>query len=209
MVAGMAMAVGTGSAGLRARLRGWPYYGGYHAGPYCADEGNCVTSDETPPFAISGRPRAEARRRCQSAFRRHVIDDQHADHDTDQQRRQKKIFHFVDPFTLQSRTAHPTENFVRSGVRPSFAERQLTFHGGCSIDRVRAGTIIPPSCMERPGRARPFAIRGWNRVGRRPYFVVVADVSGVPGDWRASAGRFAQAEKPNAAAHATMRTIRI
>lgn len=21
---------------------GAPYYGGYHAGPYCADEGNCV-----------------------------------------------------------------------------------------------------------------------------------------------------------------------
>jgi hypothetical protein len=41
------------------------------------------------------------------------------------------------------------------------------------------------------------------------YFVVVADVVGVPVDWPASAGRFAQAEKPNAAAQATMRTIRI
>ena len=41
------------------------------------------------------------------------------------------------------------------------------------------------------------------------YFVVVADVVGVPTDWPASAGRFAQAEKPNAAAHATMRMIRI
>ena len=205
----MAMAVGTGSAGLRARLRGWPYYGGYHAGPYCADEGNCVTSDETPPFAISGRPRAEARRRCQSAFRRHVIDDQHADHDTDQQRRQKKIFHFVDPFTLQSRTAHPTENFVRSGVRPSFAERQLTFHGGCSINRARVGTMAPHP--GRKGRAKPgllpFVVRtlsdGTN------YSVVVADVVGLPTDWPASAGRFAQAEKPNAAAHATTTTIRL
>ena len=41
------------------------------------------------------------------------------------------------------------------------------------------------------------------------YFVVVTDVVGVPVDWPASAGRFAQAEKPNAAAQATMRTIRI
>jgi hypothetical protein len=41
------------------------------------------------------------------------------------------------------------------------------------------------------------------------YSAVVADVVGVLADWPASAGRFAQAEKPNAAAHATMRTIRI
>jgi hypothetical protein len=41
------------------------------------------------------------------------------------------------------------------------------------------------------------------------YSVVVIEVVGVPADWPASAGRFAQAEKPNAAAHATTRTIRI
>ncbi len=108
-----------------------------------------------------GRPAA-----CVSALRRHVIDDEHADHDADQQRRQKKIFHFVDPFTLQSRTVHATENFVGIGVRPPFAERQLTFHGGCSINRVRAGTTIPrifhekPVARKRPGKARPFANSG-------------------------------------------------
>jgi hypothetical protein len=41
------------------------------------------------------------------------------------------------------------------------------------------------------------------------YFVVVTDTVDAPVDWPASAGRFAQAEKPNAAAQATMRTIRI
>jgi len=138
-----------------------------------------------------------------------VIDDQHADHDADQQRRQKKIFHFVDPFTLQSRTAHATENFVGSGVRPSFAERQLTFHGGCSINRARAGATTAPSCKERPGKPRPFAFGVGTVSDGANYSVVVTDVVGVPADWPASAGRFAQAEKPNAAAHATMRTIRI
>jgi len=39
--------------------------------------------------------------------------------------------------------------------------------------------------------------------------VAVTDAVGVPADWPASAGRFAQAEKTNAAAQATMRTIRI
>jgi hypothetical protein len=145
-----------------------------------------------------------------SAFGRHMIDDENADHDADQQRRQKKIFHFVDPFTLQSRTVHAMENFVGIGVRPSFAERELTLHGGCSINRVRAGTTIPWS-LQGKGRAKPglIPIRGQNRLGRRNYFVVVTDVVGVPVDWPASAGRFAQAEKPNAAAQATMRTVRI
>lgn len=32
-----------------------------------------------------------------SAFWRHVIDDKHPDYDADQQRRQKKIFHFDRP----------------------------------------------------------------------------------------------------------------
>jgi len=41
------------------------------------------------------------------------------------------------------------------------------------------------------------------------YSVVVVDVVGVPTDWPASLGKFAQAEKPNAAAHATMKTFRI
>jgi hypothetical protein len=138
-----------------------------------------------------------------------VIDNQHTDHDADQQRRQKKTFHLIDPFTLQSRTAHATENFVRSVMRPSFAERQLTFHGGCSINRARAGTTGPPSCKERPGTARPFAIQLRTVSNGANYSVVAADMVGVPADWPASAGRFAQAEKPNAAAHATMRTIRI
>jgi hypothetical protein len=138
-----------------------------------------------------------------------VIDNQHTDHDADQQRRQKKIFHLIDPFTLQSRTAHAAENFVRSVMRPSFAERQLTFHGGCSINRARAGTTVPPSCKERPGTARPFAIKLRAVSDGANYSVVAADMVGVPADWPASAGRFAQAEKPNAAAHATMRTIRI
>lgn len=102
------------------------------------------------------------------------------------------------------------ENFVGIGVRPSFAERELTLHGGCSINRVRAGTTIPWS-LQGKGRAKPglIPIRGQNRLGRRNYFVVVTDVVGVPVDWPASAGRFAQAEKPNAAAQATMRTVRI
>jgi hypothetical protein len=39
--------------------------------------------------------------------------------------------------------------------------------------------------------------------------VLVTDAADVPADWPASAGRFAQAEKTNAAAQATMRMIRI
>ena len=39
--------------------------------------------------------------------------------------------------------------------------------------------------------------------------VLVIDAADVPVDWPASAGRFAQAEKTNAAAQATMRTILI
>ena len=54
-----------------------------------------------PPLAISGWPPAPRGGRIVSAFGRHVIDDQHADHDADQQRRQKRIFHVVDPFALQ------------------------------------------------------------------------------------------------------------
>jgi hypothetical protein len=46
-----------------------------------------------------------------------VIDDQHADYDADQQRRQKKIFHFIDPFALQPRTIDTPEKFVGDGVR--------------------------------------------------------------------------------------------
>jgi len=146
-----------------------------------------------------------------SAFGRHMIDDENADHDADQQRRQKKIFHFVDTFTLQSRTVHAMENFVGIDVRPSFAERELTLHGGCSINRVRAGTTIPRS-LQGKGRAKPglfqFGVRTVSDGAN--YFVVVTDVVGVPVDWpAASAGRFAQAEKPNAATQATMRTIRI
>jgi hypothetical protein len=41
------------------------------------------------------------------------------------------------------------------------------------------------------------------------YSVVVIDAVDGPVDWPASAGRFAQAEKPNATAQATMRTMRI
>ena len=146
-----------------------------------------------------------------SAFGRHMIDDENADHDADQQRRQKKIFHFVDPFTLQSRTVHAMENFVGIGVRPSFAERELTLHGGCSINRVRAGRPSLGPCKEKAGQSPALFQFGVRTVSDGAnYFVVVTDVVGVPVDWpAASAGRFAQAEKPNAAAQATMRTIRI
>ena len=116
---------------------------------------------------MAGLPRGGQLLRV-SAFGRHMIDDENADHDADQQRRQKKIFHFVDPFTLQSRTVHAMENFVGIGVRPSFVERELTLHGGCSINRVRAGTTIPWS-LQGKGRAKPglIPIRGQNRLGRR------------------------------------------
>jgi hypothetical protein len=137
-----------------------------------------------------------------------VIDDENADHDADQQRRQKKIFHFVDTFTLQSRTVHAMENFVGIDVRPSFAERELTLHGGCSINRVRAGTTIPRS-LQGKGRAKPGLFQFDVRMVPNYSVVLVTDAADVPADWPASAGRFAQAEKTNAAAQATMRMIRI
>jgi hypothetical protein len=54
-----------------------------------------------------------------SAFGRHVINDENANHDADQQHRQKKAFHFFDPFALQSQTIQAMEKFVRVGMRPS------------------------------------------------------------------------------------------
>lgn len=64
--------------------------------------------------------------------------------------------------------------------------------------------------MEKAGQSPAFSQFGVRTVSDGAnYFVVVTDVIGVPVDWPASAGRFAQAEKPNAAAQATMRTIRI
>jgi hypothetical protein len=71
-----------------------------------------------------------------------MINDENADHDADQQRRQKKIFHFIDPFALQSRTIHATEKFVGVGMRPSLPTWQLTFHGPELINSARAGTVI-------------------------------------------------------------------
>ena len=117
-----------------------------------------------PLLAIrAGRPREEA---GASALGRHVIDDQHADHDADQQRRQKKIFHFVDPFRLQSRTVHATENFVGVGAHRLCVVRQLTFDGRDSINSARAGTTI---FRQGKGRAKPghLPIRGSNRFGQR------------------------------------------
>jgi hypothetical protein len=145
-----------------------------------------------------------ARETGDSTFGRHVINDQHADHDADQQRRQKKIFHFIDPFTLQ-------EQFTQRKSPPgSFADRkQLTLDGRGPRNRVRTGTTILRSY--RNGRARPGHLPiGDETVSKGAnYSVAVTEVIGVPADWPASAGRLAQAEKPNAAAQATMRTIRI
>ena len=168
---GVARAASPGTA--EARWHGGGWHGGWHGhsgwggfgwgfaiGGVIASCGGLASATRGPFCNFGPGPRAGGRRRCQSTFRRHMIDDQHADHDADQQRRQKQIFHFVDPFALQTRTVHPTENFAGSGVRPSFAERQLTFHGDGSTNRARAGTTTPPSRKERPGKARPFAIRG-------------------------------------------------
>jgi len=52
-------------------------------------------------LAISSWPLRGGQPLRVSAFGRHVIDDENADHDADQQRRQKKIFHFIDPFAPQ------------------------------------------------------------------------------------------------------------
>ena len=91
-----------------------------------------------------------------SAFGRHVIDNENADHDADQQRRQKKIFHFIDPFTLQSRTIHPTEKFAGIGMRPSLPTWQLTFHGSELINPARDGTVIVRK-LEKAGRSPAFS----------------------------------------------------
>jgi hypothetical protein len=87
---------------------------------------------------------------------------------------------------------------------------QLTFHGPELKNPARAGTVIVRK-WKRPGKARPFANSVFrpSRTASNYSVVVVTDAVDVPADWPASAGRFAQAEKPNAAAQATMRTIRI
>jgi hypothetical protein len=139
-----------------------------------------------------------------------VIDDENADHDADQQRRQKKIFHFIDPFALQSRTIHATEKFVGVGMRPPLPTWQLTFHGPELINPACAGTIIVRK-LEKAGQSPAFSSFWFRPIsdGVNYSVVVVTDAVDVPADWPASAGRFAQAEKPNAATQAMMRTIRI
>jgi hypothetical protein len=83
------------------------------------------------------------------------------------------------------------------------------FHGPELINPDRAGTVIVRK-LEMAGQTRPFANFAVGTVSDGAnYSVAVTDVVGGPADWPASAGRFAQAEKPNAAAQATMRTIRI
>lgn len=96
-----------------------------------------------------------------SAFGRHVINDENADHDADQQRRQKKIFHFIDPFALQSRTIHATEKFVGAGMRPPLPTWQLTFHGPELINPARAGTVIVRK-LEKAGQS-PALCNFWFR----------------------------------------------
>jgi hypothetical protein len=54
----------------------------------------------------------------------------------------KRFSIFIDPFTLQSRTIHPTEKFVGVGMWPSLPTWQLTFHGSELINPARAGTVI-------------------------------------------------------------------
>ena len=120
----------------RPRRLGLAYYCGYYgacitptgATASCAPAGltaGVIASCGGPasvtrrPFP-AGLPRGGQPLRV-SAFGRHVIDDENADHDADQQRRQKKIFHFIDPFALQSRTIHATEKFVGVGMQTVLA----------------------------------------------------------------------------------------
>jgi hypothetical protein len=94
-----------------------------------------------------------------SAFGRHVIDDENADHDADQQRRPKNIFHFIDPFALQSRTIHATEKFVGVGMRPSLLAWQLTFHGPELINPARDAILkLDPRTPPRPNSLTPSEI---------------------------------------------------
>ena len=110
---------------------------------------------ETPLWQFpAGLPRGGRPLRL-SAFRRHVINDENADHDADQQRRQKKIFHF-DPFALQSRTILATKKFVGVGMRPSLPTWQLTFHGPELINPARAGTVIVRK-LEKAGQSPAFS----------------------------------------------------
>ena len=81
------------------------------------------------------------------------------------------------------------------------------FHGPELINPDRAGTVIVRK-LEKAGQNPAICAVGTVSDGAN-YSVAVTDVVGGPADWPASAGRFAQAEKPNAAAQATMRTIRI
>jgi hypothetical protein len=147
LLAGTATAAGAG-------LLRWVLW----RGSYCASGGDHVMRRRwgltagviascSGPVSVTRRPfPAGLPRRGQplrvSAFGRHVIDDENADHDADQQRRQKKIFHFIDPFALQSRTIHATEKFVGVGMRPSLPTWQLTLHGPELINPARAGTVI-------------------------------------------------------------------
>jgi hypothetical protein len=78
-----------------------------------------------------------------------VIDDENADHDADQQRRQKKIFHFIDPFAS---AMHATEKFAGVGMRPPLPTWQLTFHGPEPINPARAGTVIVRK-LEKAGQS--------------------------------------------------------
>jgi hypothetical protein len=95
-------------------------------------------------------------------------------------------------------------------MRPSLPTWQLTFHGPELINPARAGTIIIRK-LEKAGLSPAFSKFGFGPIsdGSNYLVVVVTDALDVPADWPASAGRFAQAEKPNAATQATMRTIRI
>ena len=197
---------------------GWVRSGGFGPGfagfgsPRWNHGSSCSAFSYQPPLlAISSWPPARGPARCMSALGRRVIDHQHTDHDADQQRRQKEIFHGVAPFTLQSRTIPTNEKFVGVGYGRPLPGRQLTFHGRDWINPARAGTAMLRPARKRPGSARPFANSSFEpfRTVLNYFVVVVTDAVGTPPDWPASAGRLAQAEKPNAAAQATMSTIRI
>ncbi|MFY9685149.1 MAG: hypothetical protein WAJ88_05065 [Pseudolabrys sp.] len=113
------------------------------------------------------------------------------------------------PFTLQSRTIHATEKFVGVGYLRPAPGRQLTLHGR---DLINLAPGRPFPLKEKAGQTEPghFANSRFEPLGTASnYSVAVTDAAGVLADWPASAGRFAQAEKTNAAAQATIRTIRI
>jgi len=163
--------------------------------------------DATVLAISSGPPRGGQPFRV-STFGRHVIDDENADHDTDQQRRQKKIFHFIEPLRAAMMNSSCGEKVRRTGVRLYvYAKAVNVSWSGPHKSGLRRNDHRPK--WKRPGVGPAFCQLGFEPSRTVSNYSVVVVTVDVPTVWPASAGRFAQAEKPNAAAQATMRTIRI